>query len=385
MLVMGYVPHIIILVITLQMCIICGSFYFNNRKVNGFGSLALSSLFLFLGYNFSFHSKLEFYSLTHYFTYVSFALSNYLVLVSFLALLEIRSYRKVEKYWLLSLPFSCIVVFLFNESLVGLILLKLLLLAPFIYLNYLIGKKLRAFAFMFELQTMLYFTHFIIMCHVLALIPVVLPDLFSEELSRHIRTVFEFCLVMTYLSLLMSFLVLMFKRKELQLKKATETDHLTGLFNRKAFFEKVSKKRNLKELYFVMVDADHFKRINDNYGHLAGDEALKLIAKTISESLSKYDLCARYGGEEFIIAVPNISRADIGKVAERIRSNMEATPLVYEGKTIPITLSIGVAKFNGKDFVKDIDTADSMLYRAKKQGRNRAVFCDELDVGSVGT
>ena len=130
----------------------------------------------------------------------------------------------------------------------------------------------------------------------------------------------------------------------------------------------------LDNLYFILIDADFFKKINDDFGHHVGDEALKHIASLIRGLLSKSDLFARFGGEEFIIAIANISAKNVKSVAERIREHIAQTPLLHNGVRIPITLSIGVSQFCGLDYLDDIKTADAMLYQAKDKGRNQTVF-----------
>ncbi len=177
------------------------------------------------------------------------------------------------------------------------------------------------------------------------------------------------------------------KQRNRQLEELTRklelmaiTDHLTGIYNRRHFekiigteFAKVFR-YNLS-LSCLMVDIDHFKRINDKYGHDAGDFVLKKISELISSSLREVDTLARWGGEEFIVLLPNTTKDDARRVAERILRTVSK----YHFDKLPdnetITVSIGVASVTeDKDidnWEKLIKVADDALYRAKTKGRNR--------------
>jgi diguanylate cyclase (GGDEF)-like protein len=154
------------------------------------------------------------------------------------------------------------------------------------------------------------------------------------------------------------------------------TDGLTGLYHHKyfelRFKEEIERsKRHKHPLSLLMIDVDHFKKVNDEYGHLAGDRALREIAKLWKESIRLGDIVARYGGEEFAVILPEISESEAARVAEKIRAGVEKMKI----DEIKITVSIGIGYFDGEDIDFDCNTlirrADKALYHAKRKGRNR--------------
>ncbi len=157
------------------------------------------------------------------------------------------------------------------------------------------------------------------------------------------------------------------------------TDALTGVHNRRYFdvhFERLAQvsREGKKELGMIMMDIDRFKKVNDENGHMAGDEILKQIAKIIFDSVRITDLVSRFGGEEFIILLPNTSEEEVVKVAERIRQNVESHPFVISEfeKSLSITSSFGVSSLNPEGPISDcIKRADANLYKAKELGRNK--------------
>ncbi len=161
------------------------------------------------------------------------------------------------------------------------------------------------------------------------------------------------------------------------LAQKSEEDHLTGLANRNKMDSFLTNEiaqfeRCGRPLSLVMMDLDHFKNINDTYGHPAGDEVLKFISATIKDSIRKTDLAIRYGGEEFMAILPNTSHEEAQIFAKRIKENIEQGVIKWEDKTIKITASLGVAEFK-KDDTKDslIHKTDGALYTSKTEGRNR--------------
>ena len=160
-------------------------------------------------------------------------------------------------------------------------------------------------------------------------------------------------------------------------RQIAEHDALTGLINRgtlyrngKAIFSQLGAKSSTAVL---MMDVDLFKRINDTYGHLNGDEVLKEVAHNISSSLRVTDLVGRYGGEEFCVLLPRVNAGDIMVLAEKLRKSVENLKLTLNGETVHITISIGVAVYDNnrhKDFESFLSDADTALYEAKKSGRN---------------
>ncbi len=160
------------------------------------------------------------------------------------------------------------------------------------------------------------------------------------------------------------------------------TDALTGLFNRRRFSDVLKRefavtKRYRNTLSCLLLDLDHFKQINDRFGHDAGDQVLKEVARRITGSLREVDLAARYGGEEFVILLPHTSKKDARIVAERVLSNVRKQEFTFGGETLRVTTSIGCAgnsdviSDNAEDLVKAADVA---LYEAKNAGRNCVVM-----------
>jgi diguanylate cyclase (GGDEF)-like protein len=169
---------------------------------------------------------------------------------------------------------------------------------------------------------------------------------------------------------------------EEQLKQREEearNDQLTGLPNRRALdtmLDDAAKKahQNGEPLTVVMLDIDHFKRCNDNYGHRGGDAVLTEVAARLRAEMRGSDFAARYGGEEFILVLPGCSLILGQRVAERVRQAIARRPIVFEGKTISVTTSLGLAELQPKETPgAAIERADQALYSAKKTGRNRWV------------
>jgi two-component system cell cycle response regulator len=160
-------------------------------------------------------------------------------------------------------------------------------------------------------------------------------------------------------------------------------DLLTGVWNRGAILETLRREldratRSQTTTGLMMLDIDHFKAINDTYGHLVGDGVLKQVTQRIVHAVRGYDSVGRYGGEEFLIVLPGCGRDQIDQGAERVRSAVDGGPLLVDGVTITVTASIGAAVATGAT-VSDLEilaAADAALYRAKRSGRNRTVLSD---------
>ena len=177
------------------------------------------------------------------------------------------------------------------------------------------------------------------------------------------------------------------KRSNELLLDLSNTDHLTGLFNRRYMMEVLDKEvqrciRKSGDLSLVMIDVDHFKLVNDRFGHLQGDVVLQRVALQLKKELRSYDCAARYGGEEFIAILPDSSLQQSVFVADRIRLAIQGT--TFDGPLSPLclTVSLGVARFSKEQSVTVdgfIKQADDSLYRAKASGRNR-VECHDTDV-----
>ncbi|NWA41284.1 diguanylate cyclase [Pseudomonas reactans] len=163
---------------------------------------------------------------------------------------------------------------------------------------------------------------------------------------------------------------------EVQRQKAL-IDPLTGLPNRAAWSERLDQEVNTwhqrgNNLSLAMLDLDHFKRINDGYGHLAGDKVLKIIANVLRKRLRPSDFIARFGGEEFVLLMPNSSLSDALAAGEVLRAAIEACPFHFKGEPVTITVSMGVAQFQpGERSDLALKRADEALYRAKAAGRNQ--------------
>ncbi|WP_238067114.1 diguanylate cyclase [Pseudomonas shirazica] len=154
-------------------------------------------------------------------------------------------------------------------------------------------------------------------------------------------------------------------------------DPLTGLPNRAAWSERVEREMlewqaHGGHLAMAILDLDHFKRINDSYGHLAGDKVLKIVADQLRKRLRSGDFIARFGGEEFVLLLPQTSPAAAAQIAEVLRATIEACPFHFKGERVVITTSIGLGAFrSGERGDQVLKRADAALYRAKESGRNR--------------
>ncbi|MBI5508126.1 MAG: diguanylate cyclase [Deltaproteobacteria bacterium] len=163
-----------------------------------------------------------------------------------------------------------------------------------------------------------------------------------------------------------------------QYESATR-DALTGCFNKKYLLERLpselaSAKRHDKTMALAMMDIDHFKRVNDTYGHPAGDYVLRHVADVMLQTVRADDVLARFGGEEFAMIMRETSPDNAVIAAERIRRRIEAAEFVFEGTKIPVTISVGVASWvpgKSDDAQELLALADEFLYKAKRNGRNR--------------
>jgi diguanylate cyclase (GGDEF)-like protein len=155
------------------------------------------------------------------------------------------------------------------------------------------------------------------------------------------------------------------------------TDGLTGLFNHRYFHEELNLEMERaaaaqKPLSLILFDIDHFKKFNDVHGHKAGDAVLQAVGVTVMESVGDDDTAARYGGEEFAIIMPGVTMDKAMESAERLLRAVEKSELQYGGATLKVTISIGVAMWDGKlSDHRFIELADKALYESKKGGRNR--------------
>jgi diguanylate cyclase (GGDEF)-like protein len=171
-----------------------------------------------------------------------------------------------------------------------------------------------------------------------------------------------------------------------QQRQLAVRDGLTGLYNRRAFGELFASaianedRREGGRLGLVILDIDHFKKLNDTYGHPAGDAALRSLARLLVQQLRKGDQAARYGGEEFVVILPGSDHERSMQAAERLRLALAKHRFVHDGSRIPLTASLGVAVW--PDDAREPDAllaaADRGLYAAKQSGRNRVVAASTL-------
>jgi diguanylate cyclase (GGDEF)-like protein len=183
------------------------------------------------------------------------------------------------------------------------------------------------------------------------------------------------------------------KRSNEKLLELSNTDHLTGLFNRRYMMEALDKEvqRSIRKggtLSLIILDIDHFKRVNDDYGHQQGDAVLQKVALLLQKELRTYDCAARYGGEEFVAILPDSTLQESVFVADRIRQAVQGTRFDAPLDTLNLTVSLGVACFS-QEHATTVDgfikIADDALYRAKTNGRNRIEFHDTNSIADSAT
>lgn len=171
------------------------------------------------------------------------------------------------------------------------------------------------------------------------------------------------------------------KKAEKVTRELLSTDPITGLYNRRYFFSIVNAliaeaARYRRPITFMLLDLDHFKKINDTYGHAKGDLALQHLANSIRHVVRESDVFARFGGDEFVIFLPQTDTAQAVYLAERLREHLSSTPVPNIGDNIFITLSIGMtcvpAPYESVSIDSLMEQADLALYQAKQQGRDRA-------------
>ena len=179
-----------------------------------------------------------------------------------------------------------------------------------------------------------------------------------------------------------------------ELKRAKElahTDPLTGLSNRRALSElivrDIARAHRTKEAFCVAIlDIDHFKRVNDRYGHAAGDQALMHVAFVAKSGVRETDAICRYGGEEFIILLPGAGADGAYFVIDRMRKMVEKTPFIFGGQKITLRYSAGVAQLQAdEDAERLLERADRALYQAKRSGRNRVNIAGALPAPAQST
>ena len=171
------------------------------------------------------------------------------------------------------------------------------------------------------------------------------------------------------------------KAIEHRLLDMSHTDELTGIANRRHFFERAAEefsraRRFGRDLAFIMLDLDHFKSVNDRWGHAAGDRVLKAFCECVLSTIREMDLFARLGGEEFVILAPDTDETSAYQLAERVRQQFEQSHLTEGAEQIRLTVCAGVSTVRPEEELPDaaLKRADEALYEAKRTGRNRTVL-----------
>jgi len=171
-----------------------------------------------------------------------------------------------------------------------------------------------------------------------------------------------------------------------KLRSQAIRDPLTNLFNRRYLEETLDRElaRAAREGYsvcVVMMDLDHFKKVNDTYGHEAGDHVLKALANTLAEQSRRGDFACRFGGEEFVVVMPNIGIDTAFQRAEKLRRSLNSLYVPYGGHNLTVTISMGIASYpmNGETREEVLRAADSAMYAAKKAGRDHILMYDQLE------
>ncbi len=214
-------------------------------------------------------------------------------------------------------------------------------------------------------------------------ISIPMSDVREQLQENRSFTIYSAAVVLATLFTLLALLAAKFmgrlQEAQNQLALVAATDDLTGLYNRKNTFDRLDEeisrsKRFSTPLSCLLLDIDHFKVINDDYGHLAGDRVLQHLADSLKQLSRPYDILCRYGGEEFLIILPKIDLSTAMTVAEKYRMNISESVVTYEQHKINLTVSIGVTEVlpeSAESHDRIIGRADEALYQAKEQGRNR--------------
>lgn len=211
-------------------------------------------------------------------------------------------------------------------------------------------------------------------------------DSYGLYKSLAINPIMFFTGSVTQLFLTFGFILMVNYRMAAELENLAITDPLTGAWNRRSLkeaFKRLQARslRHRETLSVMMLDVDHFKNINDNYGHQAGDEVLRELVANIKTEIRGDDYLARYGGEEFCLLLPATNEEKAKKLAERLRRSYQERPVHWQGKIIAGSISIGVAGSDhiGLNYSSLFEASDAALYQAKQAGRNRVISFSELE------
>jgi diguanylate cyclase (GGDEF)-like protein len=211
----------------------------------------------------------------------------------------------------------------------------------------------------------------------------------TRDFDRTLRQTMDSVSNQVAMALLHSNLLEKLEESNEELRRLSETDELTGLLNHRAIRNRLGELFNRARsegelLSVILADIDHFKKVNDNYGHAVGDRVLKRLGELFFEETRSDDLIGRDGGEEFLIGLPGTGRQEAEDVAKKLRKSVEESSMTHGTQTISITISLGVSTFSGKagDIDELVHRADEALYEAKNSGRNSAVHATDLMLGS---
>ena len=198
----------------------------------------------------------------------------------------------------------------------------------------------------------------------------------TADSSLNVSAAFAYLVIALVFQLTLVALVV--TRGVVELRRSSRFDALTGLLNRRAaqqaLEEEVQRSRRLGEPFsLLMIDADHFKAINDGQGHAAGDRALQHLGTLLAAQMRDIDRVGRWGGEEFVVLLPGATLPQAQEVAERLRERCQALPPRWQDEVLPLTLSVGLSQWagSGDELAALLARADTALYRAKAAGRNR--------------
>ena len=200
------------------------------------------------------------------------------------------------------------------------------------------------------------------------------PDTIATASNGSTWAAVQFALIVLSAAFLTVFVGYVVQSSFMHLRKEYSLDPLTGLSNRRALHEHLADIRDkpITQNALLICDLDHFKQINDQYGHYVGDLALKHVSRIMIQCLRQQDEVSRYGGEEFIVILHDVQSPIAHQIAERIRSEIALNPLYVEGQEVYLTISIGLCFFYFyTEFEQALQTADQLMYQAKDLGRNR--------------
>ncbi len=213
------------------------------------------------------------------------------------------------------------------------------------------------------------------------------PYQFTQEINMHSMSAED--VAATWMAVIVTAMFCVFvldilmgawRYREEDLQSKSFIDELTGLYNRRAIQDGLKEeffraKRGEYPLSVAMLDLDHFKNVNDSYGHPFGDKVLKMLADKMGDVTRKKDLCGRYGGEEFLIVFPECEGEQARKILDRLRQNIKDNPMpTGYGDQVEVTLSAGIAELEALDKIEDlIGRSDKALYNAKRAGRDRVL------------